>query len=134
MIRCVGGIVHDAAGRLLLIRRGRPPGEGLWSLPGGRVERDETDHEALVRELLEETGLHVLPGKLVGTVHRPAPTGTFEIHDYAATVTAGSLHPGDDATEAAWLNATQFHTMERTGTLVPELANTLRDWNALPHP
>ena len=64
------------------------------------MEPGETNHEALVRELLEETGLHVLPGKLVGTVHRPAPADTFEIHDYAATVTAGSLRPGDDATES----------------------------------
>jgi 8-oxo-dGTP diphosphatase len=116
----------------LLIRRGRPPGRGLWSLPGGRVEPDETDHEAVVRELLEETGLHVLPGKLVGTVHRAAPTDTFEIHDYAAMVTAGSLQAGDDAADAAWVDASEFHTMERTEALVPQLANTLRSWNALP--
>ena len=132
MIRCVGGVVHDAAGRLLLIRRGRPPGRGLWSLPGGRVEPGETDQEAVVRELLEETGLHVLPGKLVGTVHRPAPSGTFEIHDYAATVVSGSPRAGDDATEAAWVDAAKFHTMERTGELVPQLADTLRGWNVLP--
>ena len=132
MIRCVGAIVHDAAGRLLLVRRGRPPGRGLWSLPGGRVDHNESDTAAVVRELREETGLHVLPGKLVGSVRRPAPAGTFEIHDYAATVAGGSLRAGDDADEAAWVDAAEFDTMERTGELVPRLADTLRGWNALP--
>ena len=66
-IRCVGGIVHDAQGRLLLIKRANEPGRGRWSLPGGRVEPGETDAEAVVREVREETGLEVTPGPLAGT-------------------------------------------------------------------
>jgi 8-oxo-dGTP diphosphatase len=132
MIRCVGAIVHDAAGRLLLVRRGRPPGQGLWSLPGGRVEAGETDAAAVVRELLEETGLQVQPGKLVGRVERPAPAGVYEIFDYAATVAGGSLRPGDDAAAAEWVNLVRFHTMERDGALTPLLADTLRGWQVLP--
>ncbi len=132
MIRCVGAIVHDVAGRLLLIRRGTPPGEGLWSLPGGRVEADETDFSAVARELEEETGLQVRPEKLIGRVERPAPAGIYEIYDYAATVVGGSLRPGDDASAAEWVDLTRFHTMEREGELVSQLADTLRDWQALP--
>jgi 8-oxo-dGTP diphosphatase len=132
MIRCVGAVVHDAAGRLLLVRRGRPPGRGRWSLPGGKVERDEADAAAVVRELLEETGLRVLPGKLVGSVRRPAPSGTFEIFDYAATVVGGALRPGDDAAAAEWVNLARFHSLERDGQLVDQLAATLREWQALP--
>ena len=71
--RCVGGIVHDVAGRLLVIRRGHEPGRGLWSLPGGRVEPGETDAQAVVREMREETGLDVRPGPLVGTVVEAVP-------------------------------------------------------------
>jgi 8-oxo-dGTP diphosphatase len=132
MIRCVGGIVHDAAGRLLLIKRGRPPGAGQWSLPGGRVEPGETDAEAVTRELLEETGLTVRPGRLVGRVARPAPAGVYEIFDYAATAVGGTLSAGDDAAGAAWVSRAEFEALRARGELVAELADTLREWDALP--
>src|ERR1700683_4891473 len=103
-IPCVGAIITDAAGRLLLIRRGHEPGLGLWSVPGGRVETGETDEQAVVREVMEETGLEVGVGRLVGAVRRPAPGGAvFDIRDYAATVTGGTLAAGDDADEARWV-------------------------------
>ncbi|HJY99567.1 MAG TPA: NUDIX domain-containing protein, partial [Streptosporangiaceae bacterium] len=70
-IPCVGAVITDSRGRLLLIRRGHEPGAGLWSLPGGRIEPGETDAEALVREMREETGLEVEPGPLLGAVQRP---------------------------------------------------------------
>src|SRR6187200_2672799 len=57
-IRCVGGIVRYD-GRLLLVRRGREPARGTWSVPGGHVEPGESDLEATAREVLEETGLVV---------------------------------------------------------------------------
>ena len=53
---CVGAIVIDE-GQLLLVRRGNPPGEGAWSVPGGRVEPGERLQDAAQRELAEETGL-----------------------------------------------------------------------------
>ena len=81
------------------------PGAGLWSLPGGRIEPGETDAEALVREMREETGLVVEPGPLLGTVRRPAGDGdVIDIRDYAATITGGVPSiPGDDAAEARWV-------------------------------
>ena len=57
VIPCVGAIVADGEGRLLMIKRGHEPGAGLWSIPGGRIEPGETDTEAVARELTEETGL-----------------------------------------------------------------------------
>lgn len=130
--RCVGAIVRDDLGRVLLVRRRHAPGRGLWSLPGGRVEPGESDAEAVAREVREETGLEVAVGSLVGTVDRPAPTGVFEIHDYACSVTGGDLEAGDDASEAAWVDLAMFTTLESGNHLVDLLAQTMREWGVLP--
>jgi 8-oxo-dGTP pyrophosphatase MutT (NUDIX family) len=95
------------------------------------VEPGESDAEALARELVEETGLRVLPGALVGTVERPAPDGIYLINDYAGKVLGGTLSPGDDALDAAWVDVAEFDALERAGALVPLLADTLRDWRVL---
>ena len=99
----VGAIAVDD-GALLLIRRGRGPGLGRWSLPGGRVEWGETMAQALVREVLEETGIECIVGELVGWVERMADAHHFAIFDFV--VTPMSLHDpvaGDDAEEARWV-------------------------------
>ncbi len=116
----------------MLIKRGHAPGAGLWSLPGGRVEPGETDADAVVREILEETGLRVRPGRLVGRVVRPAPAGTYEIFDYAAEADGGVPHAGDDADGAEWVTRAEFDALERRGGLVAELATTLAEWDVLP--
>src|SRR4051794_11641248 len=84
---CAGAVIRDDAGRLLLIRRGRQPSLGLWSLPGGRVEAGESPSQAAAREVREETGLVVEVGALVGSVE----IGPCLVHDFAATVTGGEL-------------------------------------------
>src|SRR5690349_16445083 len=56
---CAGGIVHDAAGRVLLIRRGQEPSAGKWSIPGGRCLPGESAATACIREVAEETGVLV---------------------------------------------------------------------------
>ncbi len=87
----MGAVIKDEQGRLLLFKRGREPGGGLWSLPGGRIEPGETDAEALVREMREETGLAVEAGRLPGSVWRPTGDGNVpDIRDYAATVRKSS--------------------------------------------
>ena len=122
VIPCVGAVIKDDQGRLLLIKRGHAPGAGLWSLPGGRIEAGETDAEALVREMREETGLAVEPGQLVGTVRRPAQDGdVLDIRDYAATVTGGTLHAGDDAAEARWVAPGELESLPLTEGLVKAL-------------
>ncbi|WP_035283714.1 NUDIX hydrolase [Actinokineospora spheciospongiae] len=131
-IRCVGALIGDDRGRLLLVRRGREPGRGLWSVPGGKVEPGESDAEAVVRETREETGLEVVPGRLVGSVLREAPNGVFHIHDYACVVTGGDLRAGDDADDVQWVNLAIFTTLDWDNLLVEQLADTLRGWNVLP--
>jgi mutator protein MutT len=100
---CVGAIVV-ADEQLLLVRRGRGPGAGEWSVPGGRVEAGETLAEAVVRELAEETGLEGVCGELVGWVERISTDHHFVILDFAVTVLEpGEPSAGDDAAEVAWV-------------------------------
>jgi 8-oxo-dGTP diphosphatase len=125
---CVGAIVTDERGRLLMIQRGHDPGAGLWSIPGGRVEPGETDEQALVRELLEETNLQVKVGKFVGSVQREVPGGAvIDIRDYAATIIGGTLRPGDDAAAARWVTAAELAQLEVTEGLI----EALTEWGVL---
>lgn len=126
---CAGGIVHDADGRLLLIRRGRPPAQGSWSVPGGRCRPDELPEDACVRELAEETGLDVEVVRWAGRVRRDAPGGgIYVIDDFVCRVVGGSLRAGDDAADARWVDAAAFAGLERS----PGLAAALAEWGLLP--
>ena len=100
---CVGAVALEAD-RLLMVRRGRGPAGGRWSIPGGRVESGETLAEAVVRELAEETGLEGVCGELVGWVERIGSDHHFVILDFRVQVLdAGPPQAGDDAAEAAWV-------------------------------
>jgi 8-oxo-dGTP diphosphatase len=128
-VPCAGAIVHDETGRLLLVRRGREPGRGLWSVPGGRCETGEDAATAAVREAYEETGLIVRATGLVGRVHRPGPGGvTYVIDDVACTVEGGRLRAGDDADEVRWVTAAQLAVLPVTDGLVEALTG----WGVLP--
>lgn len=121
---CVGGLAYDAAGRLLLVLRADDPGRGRWSVPGGRVEAGEDDAAAVTREMREETGLAVKPGRLIGRVVR----GPYAIADYACAVVGGTLRAGDDALDARWCSAADLAALP----LVDGLVETLATWGALP--
>src|SRR5690349_20774625 len=124
-VPCAGAIVQDDSGRLLLIRRGREPGKGLWSLPGGRVEPNESPAQAAVREVREETGLDVVAGPLVGQVERPGPDDQlYVIDDYLCTVRGGELRPGDDADDVRWVTGPEIRTLP----LSADLLATLTTW------
>jgi 8-oxo-dGTP diphosphatase len=128
-VPCVGAIVHDDDHRLLVVRRANPPAAGRWSVPGGRVEGDETDAEALRREVLEETGLVVAVGIRVGTVAIPGPGGViYDIRDYACAPLAGELAAGDDADDARWVSRAELLALDT----VDGLLGSLGAWGVLP--
>lgn len=130
-IPCAGAIVVDWQGRLLLVRRGRPPGEGLWSVPGGKCELGESPRDACVREALEETGLDLRPVRYAGRVERPLPSGdVFVIHDFVCDVVGGALRAGDDAADARWVSAGELAPAELTAGLLEALIG----WATLPAP
>ena len=90
---------------LLVIRRGHGPGAGEWSVPGGRVEAGETLHEAVVREMWEETGLEVVVERFLGWVERLGDDHHFVILDFVVGLldAEATAVAGDDAAEAAWV-------------------------------
>ncbi len=110
------GIVCFRGDEVLLIRRGKPPLEDRWSLPGGRIEWGERARDAALRELQEETGC---TAELVGLVdvvdaimrrrdEESDPWGHYVLIDYAARWTAGEPLAGDDAREARFLSPAEI--------------------------
>jgi 8-oxo-dGTP diphosphatase len=93
------------AGKVLLVRRGRPPFRGFWALPGGFVELRETVEGALARELQEETGLVGRPVRLIGVYSGPHRDPRKPTTSVAFLVTGRTGPPtgGDDAAFAAWV-------------------------------
>ena len=124
---CVGAIVVDE-GDLLLIRRGRGPAQGEWSVPGGRVRAGELLAEAVVRELAEETGLEGICEDLVGWAERIGPDEHYVILDFRVTLLErGTPTAGDDAAEAAWVPLVDVAELN----LVEGLAEFLHDHGIL---
>ena len=109
----VGGVVLDGD-RVLLVRRGREPLRGEWSLPGGLVEVGETLANALRREIREETGLDIHIGPVVEVLDRilPDQQGRVQFHyvlvDYLCSVKSGSLSAASDACDARWVERDQL--------------------------
>ena len=118
----VGAIVFDAEGRVLLVERGKPPGVGLWSVPGGKLEPRETLAQAVAREVREETGLIVEVGTLACVLERMADDYHFVILDYFARVVGGKLAAASDARGAQFVDADQLRTLPLTEGLADVLA------------
>jgi ADP-ribose pyrophosphatase YjhB (NUDIX family) len=126
---CAGGIVFDDAHRLLLVKRGRAPSAGTWSVPGGRCMPGEPADQACVREIAEETGLDVRIVRPAGSVLREGSGGVgYAIDDFVCAVIGGTLAAGDDADDVRWASRADLDEL----TLVPGLAEVLDEWGLLP--
>jgi len=109
----VGAIVFKD-GRVLLVRRGQPPAEGEWAIPGGSVEIGETLQQAAQRELLEETGIRIQAGEpcfIFDAIHID-PDGRVRFHyvviDLLADYVEGFPRAGGDAADARWVSAEEL--------------------------
>jgi ADP-ribose pyrophosphatase YjhB (NUDIX family) len=121
----VGAVVLDA-GHVLLVRRGAPPSQGKWSIPGGLVQLGEPIEAAVRREIMEECGLELHLLGVCGVIDRVRrdPDGTrdgagpvryhYVIVDFAAVPAGGRLEAGGDAAEATWVPIADLQRYDTT--------------------
>jgi 8-oxo-dGTP diphosphatase len=143
----VGGVVL-AGGRVLLVRRRHPPLQGQWSIPGGAVELGETLEQAVTREVLEETGVHVTSAAFLTTFDRIARDLDERVqYHYVLTDFLCRLEPsegqqlaaGSDALEAAWVRLEDLHGATRyampdwTLRVIQQAAEISRTLPGFPH-
>ncbi len=118
----VGAVVLDA-GQVLLVRRGRQPAEGTWSIPGGLVNLGETTGDAARREVHEECGIEVTLAGVAGVVERVLrdDAGRIRYHyvlvDYAARPESRDVCAGSDAAEVRWVPIGEVERYDTTDGL-----------------
>ena len=109
----VGAIISQD-NQVVMVRRGKEPSKGDWSIPGGLVDLGETLRDAVIREALEETGLEVEPIELVEVVERVFrdDLGRVKYHyilaDFLCHVKNGNLSAGSDALDARWFHPNEL--------------------------
>lgn len=131
----IGVIAFDAApgadlagAPVLLVQRGKPPRQGLWSLPGGAQDLGERAEAAARRELLEETGIEVGPLELAAVIDAISPdeAGAIRFHytivDYCGRRIAGEARPGDDVAAVAWARPEDFPAYDLTPDVLRVIA------------
>ncbi len=116
----VSALVRRGDGRVLVVRRGREPRAGLWTLPGGAVEPGEPVADAVAREVAEETALTVTVGGLVGWHEHLGDAHHYVVLTFAATPAspAGTPVAGDDAAEARWATRVELASLPTTEGLL----------------
>ena len=123
----VGGIVIRD-GRLLMVRRAQEPARGLWSVPGGKVERSEYLSDALRREVREETGLEIDVGELAGLFEVIGDDDHYVVMDFLATYSGeDEPRPGDDVDRVRWVPLEDIPSLDCT----PRFVELLTAWGVL---
>lgn len=124
----VGAVVVDD-GRLLMVKRAKDPGRGLWSVPGGHVEVGEYLGDAVRREVLEETALEIAVEGLVGFFEVVGDDYHYVILDFMARPTGGrAVSAGSDVDEVEWVPLDEVTARECT----PRFVELLTAWGVLP--
>jgi len=130
----VAGVTIDGS-RVLLSVRGKAPSEGKWGLPGGAVEVGETVKEAVVREILEETGVTVKPVKLItvfDSIHRDEDDGVryhYILFEYLCEYVSGEVTPSSDAPDARWVEFSDLDSIDIMPSTKRFLLKVLRQEN-----
>lgn len=117
----VGALVFNDEGKILLVKRKYPPGQGRWSIPGGHLEYGETLEEAVVRELEEETGIKGIPECVIAIAEIIRYEGSevkyhFIIVDFLVKPIGGSLRISDESLDAGYYTIDDALNLDLTQT------------------
>lgn len=132
----VGAVIFQKEA-VLLIQRGRAPLLGHWSLPGGAQKIGETAKEALKREVREETGLEIAPGRLITVVDiikrnvKGRVQYQYTVADYLCRITGGTPKAGGDAAAARWVHLGNLDKLKLTPQVKRVILNTWKNLKAI---
>ena len=121
--KLAAGTVIEDGGRILLLRRAISPARGLWTFPGGYVDRGEPVAEAAAREAHEEAGVTVTVGELLGVYSARGVPVVLIV--YRARIKAGTPQAGPEALELRWVEP---ESIPWEGLAFPSTATALTDW------
>jgi 8-oxo-dGTP diphosphatase len=129
-------ILREAADgpEILLVKRGRPPRLGEWSLPGGRQEAGETVFETACREALEETGTVIRPLEIVTVIdsitrdQNETLTFHYTLVEVLAAWDSGAATAGDDADAVAWVSVSKMREWLAWDKAVAVVDSALHLW------
>jgi len=121
------GVVCFKDDCVLMIQRGKAPRKGEWSIPGGHIETGESQKDAALRELWEETSITAKLGPKIATIPACFEGKNYVLHDYMATWLSGTPKAGDDAADCAFIPITKIPDMalwDKTRELILSAYNT----------
>lgn len=107
----VASCILEKDGKYLLVQEKKATAYGLWSLPGGRLDKDESIEEAAIREAFEETGFHITITSKLPLEH--SDTNTPEFHIFQTSITSGELSiPKDELLDAQWFTLEEIQMLQ----------------------
>jgi 8-oxo-dGTP diphosphatase len=125
---CVG-VICFRGDTVLLIRRANPPRAGEWSLPGGRIEPGESEADAALRELTEETGVTARLGAKIAVIDADFEGFSYRLHDYAAVWISGEPCAADDALDARFVSVADIGALgmwDKTNAVIRDAYSAIR--------
>ncbi|MGB0907250.1 MAG: NUDIX hydrolase [Maricaulaceae bacterium] len=139
-VQCVGVMCFRPTANkpeVLLIKRGTTPRKGEWSIPGGRIELGESDRDAAIRELFEETGVSAKLGAKIDIIEAEFDGVLYHLHDFAARWVSGDPRAGDDAAEAKFValaDITALNMWPQTEDIINRAYAQMAEQNSLSSP